>query len=187
WLAQYRESYLDSHISFDGRGCIWLSHNGTCTRCKAVEGIYWCTDCTGGAPYCQDCIIKVHLSLPLHTIQKWENNCFKKISLHSLGLRFQLGHLLGQTCSIPEAGHSNFFVIHHNSIHRVAIRYCGCVSAPPLHEQLLEIGWWPATAQEPQTAATIHVLQAFHVLNLCSHLTLTDFYQSLEELTDGTG
>ncbi|KAE9393383.1 hypothetical protein BT96DRAFT_959082 [Gymnopus androsaceus JB14] len=103
---------------------------------------------------------------------------FIKVSLHSLGLRYQLGHIPGEYCTAPKAGHTNFMVIDNDALHTVAIDYCEC---------LLEIGWWPSTAHEPQTVATFNALQRFHVINLRGHLSPTDYYRAIEELTDGTG
>ncbi|KAK7051669.1 hypothetical protein VNI00_004648 [Paramarasmius palmivorus] len=55
------------------------------------------------------------------------------------------------------------------------------------HHQLLEIGWWPASYKLPQTAATFEALRNFHILNLQGQLPPTDFYRSLEQITDGSG
>jgi CxC2 like cysteine cluster associated with KDZ transposases len=39
----------------------------------------------------------------------------------------------------------------------------------------------------PQTAATMEVLHAFHILNLQARVPPTEFYRSLERMTDGHG
>ena len=74
-----------------------------------------------------------------------------------------------------------------NGIHIVAIDFCGCVGAPSHHVQLLEVGWWPSTPLDPQTAATMSVLRLFHVTNLQGQVTPTDFYRTLEQLSTGDG
>ncbi|KIK59211.1 hypothetical protein GYMLUDRAFT_117917, partial [Collybiopsis luxurians FD-317 M1] len=158
-----------------------------CIECRTSNGVYRCKDCTGGFPHCQKCILCSHRSLPLHSIEKWDGSHFIQVSLHSLGLKYQLGHLPGEYCNHVTPAHTNFHVIHSNGIHEVSIAYCRCIGVPQHYKQLLEVGWWPATGQEPQTAATVNVLQCFHVLNLCGHISPTDFYQSLEEITNGTG
>jgi hypothetical protein len=76
-------------------------------------------------------------------------------------------------------------VIASNGIHRVNIDFCGCANAPNQHIQLLETRWCPSTPISPQTAATMEVLRTFHVLNLQSRVPPTDFYRSLERMTDG--
>ena len=53
--------------------------------------------------------------------------------------------------------------------------------------QLLEVGWWPSTPLEPQTAATMFLLRLFHVTNLAGQVTPTDFYRTLEQLSSGGG
>lgn len=52
-------------------------------------------------------------------------------------------------------------------------------------EQLLRIGWWPATPLDPQTVATFEVLRQFQIQNLQGNLTAYDFYRALELQTDG--
>lgn len=92
--------------------------------------------------------------------KKWDSlSCyFVKVSLRALGLRYQLGHIPGDYCSSPKAGHTNFMVINHDALHSVAIDYCECPGSLAHHAQLLELGWWPSTPQEPQTVATFNVL-----------------------------
>lgn len=78
-------------------------------------------------------------------------------------------------------------VIDSDALHRVSILYCGCDGSPNRYAQLLEIGWWPSTTFEPQTVATFNALRRFHAINLRGHLSPTDYYHAMEELTDGTG
>ncbi|KAJ8690141.1 hypothetical protein PTI98_011599 [Pleurotus ostreatus] len=52
---------------------------------------------------------------------------------------------------------------------------------------LLEVGWWPSSPLEPQTATTFPLLRLFHNLNLQGCLPATDFYRSLEQLHNGGG
>jgi hypothetical protein len=49
------------------------------------------------------------------------------------------------------------------------------------------VGWWPATNTEPQSAATIELLRFFRLLNLNGALAASEFYRSLEDLTDPEG
>jgi hypothetical protein len=118
--------------------------------------------------------------------KEWKQGYFHRQTLKSLGLRVQLGHSSG-LCSYRRPGHKNFIVVESNGIHTVNVDFCGCPGAPPHFEQLLDVGWWPATPLEPQSAATMSVLKAFHVLSLRGQIAPTDFYRSLEQLTSGTG
>jgi hypothetical protein len=44
------------------------------------------------------------------------------------------------------------------------------------NRQLLEVGWWPSTNTEPQSAATLDLLHLFQLLNLNGALSPTEFY-----------
>jgi hypothetical protein len=74
-----------------------------------------------------------------------------------------------------------------NGIHLVDISFCGCPRAPTHYDQLLEVGWWPSTPLEPQTAVTMALLRSFHILNLQGHISPTDFYHGLVQATSGDG
>lgn len=50
--------------------------------------------------------------------------------------------------------------------------------------QLLWVGWYPALLSKPETCATFQVLEEFHMLHLTSSLTMHDFVQALEHITD---
>jgi hypothetical protein len=74
-----------------------------------------------------------------------------------------------------------------NGIHLIDVSFCGCHGAPAHRNQLLEVGWWPSTPLEPQTAATMNVLRSFHIFNLQGQISPTDFYRGLEQMTCGNG
>jgi hypothetical protein len=78
-------------------------------------------------------------------------------------------------------------VLDNNVIHQVAIDFCGCINAPSKIDQLLNIGWVPATMKEPETCATLSVLCRFHTLNLQARVPAYDFYNTLEVLSNHTG
>ena len=109
------------------------------------------------------------------------------MSLKSLGLRFQLGHLNG-VCSLPQpAFNNNFVVIHTDGIHEVAIDYCGCQQSIPKTVQLLQARLFPSTVIDPKTAATFEVLDTFQMLSFTSKVSAYEFYQALARRTDNTG
>jgi CxC2 like cysteine cluster associated with KDZ transposases len=99
----------------------------------------------------------------------------------------QLGHIQGVKCPFRQRGHKEFIVLEINGLHDIALDFCGCVGAPTHYMQLIEVGWWPATPLEPQTAATMCVLRHFHITNLQGQITPTDFYRSLEQISSGDG
>ena len=80
-------------------------------------------------------------------------------------------------------------MIHKNGIHLVDISFCGCNHAVQYGDrvqQLLRYRLLPATTTDPQTASTFALLESAHVLSVQSKLSLYDFYQSIEILTDVT-
>jgi hypothetical protein len=117
------------------------------------------------------------------------------MTLDKLGLTIQLGHRPGTVCMNPKQFRSVFTVLSTNAIHQVKLRFCNCrYTDASEHErnldynrQLLEVGWWPSTNTEPQSAATIELLRLFRLLNLNGALAASEFYRSLEDLTDPEG
>ena len=125
----------------------------------------------------------VGLFLTVLSEQKWNDVYFEKVSLKSIGLRVQLGHI-NSSCILPVPGHQDFIVLHTNSLHYVAVDFCGCNEWIPHRQQLLRCEWFPATVYQPQTCATFRLLELFHVITLTGKLSAHEFYKSLEHLTD---
>jgi hypothetical protein len=200
WKEDFRQRYLDAILGLDGRGRESL-HCST-LGCGTSNPSFRCCDCFGMKLFCRPCILNLHKINPLHRIEvrdngilrsnllthlkEWKQGYFHRQTLKSLGLRVQLGHSSG-LCPFKWPGHKHFTVIDSNGLHTVNVDFCGCPQAPPHFEQLLDVGWWPSTPLEPQTAATMSVLKGFHVLSLQGQIASTDFYRSLEQLTSGTG
>jgi hypothetical protein len=118
--------------------------------------------------------------------QEWNGRCFERTSLRQLGLRIQFGHA---GCVRPRKN-DKFVVLDLGYIHVVAADFCGCereYSMGPARTQLLRRRWWPATHDNPKTAATFRVLDFFLVQTLQAKTTMYDFYTALEKLTDATG
>ncbi|KAF9488152.1 hypothetical protein BDN71DRAFT_1499587 [Pleurotus eryngii] len=185
WKLQYRQHYLDAALLLDGHG----RHNlQGCTSCQDPNPIYRCLDCHGYWMYYQKCIVEIHHSKPLHLLEKWtDNDFFEKCTLHDLGLRIQLGHPKTVSCPMVKRGHIDFVLIHTNGIHLVAVDFCGCPDKREHYDQILDVGWWPSSPLDPQTATMFQLLHLFHSLNLQGCIPATDFYRSLEQLNHGDG
>ncbi|KIM82772.1 hypothetical protein PILCRDRAFT_7683 [Piloderma croceum F 1598] len=181
WL-DYRDEYLDDLMCLEGRG----NYQQACAGCNAPFPNFRCKDCTLGALWCQACLVKRHSQSPLHIVEMWNGLFFQQSTLMALGLRVQLSHPPGRFCPTKEPGHKFFAVIDANGIHSIAVNFCRCVHVEH-RTQLLRIGWWPATPLEPQTCATMSVLQHVHLLNLQGNITGYSFYRALEYQTDNTG
>ncbi|KAF7375071.1 CxC2 domain-containing protein [Mycena sanguinolenta] len=82
---------------------------------------------------------------------------------------------------------SGFVVLHNNGIHVINLDFCSCPNSPTHVDQLLNIGWYPATHDSPATAATLSLLRRFHLLNLQARVAAYDFYNTLVVLGNGSG
>ncbi|KAJ7216212.1 hypothetical protein C8J57DRAFT_1440543 [Mycena rebaudengoi] len=190
WL-KYRANYLEEEMHKEGCGSCRLWEN--CSGCGTVEEVaYRCCDqeCHGWYLYCDSCMVQVHQALPLHWIEKWDGDHFKRMSLRSLGLVVQLGHAArAARCVRWEHGNTNFTVIHTNGIHRVVVDFCNCGELAGVEHwrQMMRVKWWPATPVDPQTCATDACLRQFQTLNCLSKISGYDYYQGLVLLTDNTG
>ncbi|KAG6823931.1 hypothetical protein H0H92_008575 [Tricholoma furcatifolium] len=65
WI-NYRDSYLDALLEFEGRGC----YSSKCIACGEEDPRYRCADCHGHEMYCKKCLIKYHEDKPLHIIME---------------------------------------------------------------------------------------------------------------------
>ncbi|KAJ7198757.1 hypothetical protein GGX14DRAFT_536593 [Mycena pura] len=153
--------------------------------CLETHPEFRCQDCFGSRLLCKKCIVTQHRDEPLHIVTKWEAGYFQQCSLVSIdpSLRFQLGHPPGEDCDF-RVGPRKLVVLDNNGIHELAVDFCGCIGAPSIVTQLLNIGWFPATVKEPETCATLSLLRRFHVLNLQGRVTAYDFYNALVALSD---
>ncbi|KAJ7194745.1 hypothetical protein GGX14DRAFT_537360 [Mycena pura] len=182
-----RNEILDGLVRREGRGP-WWSKGCMALDCLSIHAEYRCEDCFGGQLLCAKCMVEWHRDEPLHIIQKWDEGYFQPCTLSSIapGLRYQVGHPPGEECDFRD-GPKKFVVLDNNGIHRISIDFCGCLGAPSMIDQLINIGWFPATLKEPETCATLSLLRRFHTLNLQGRVPAYDFYSALEVLSDRAG
>lgn len=114
--------------------------------------------------------------------QEWRGTHFEKTTLQTLGLKVQLGHAIGESCTL--AASRELVVLHVNGLHKVNALFCHCKPGLEHRQQLMRFSWWPATTIDPGTCATMEVLRAFQALNLQGNMAAYDFYIALENLTD---
>ncbi|KAF7977149.1 hypothetical protein HWV62_4563 [Athelia sp. TMB] len=187
WLGE-REEFLLELLRRDGRG----DAGRHCPLCKKLgketEGNIRCIDCHGGQMLCQACVVLTHQHSPLHRIEKWNNNYFENTSLKKMGLTIQLGHPIGTSCTNPRPAPGDTFVILDiTAIHDVALAFCACSTARSDTVQLLRAGFYPATTQAPETAATINALEHFQLLTFESKTSAFEYHNTLARMTDNTG
>jgi hypothetical protein len=84
-----------------------------------------------------------------------------KTSDSTWGLQVNLGHTPTDPCPQPDASLEDFMIIYTTGVHVVHVNFCGCKDALSRHVQLLRMHWWPATALQLRTAATMEVLHTF--------------------------
>jgi hypothetical protein len=126
--------------------------------------------------------------LVLANFEHWNGVFFETVTLKSLGLRIQLGHRSGESCLNPRPAFGDgFVVIDVNGIHDVGLDFCDCEHAQARHVQILQFRWFPATVNNPKTAATRRVLKHFQILSFESKVSAFEFYHSLARETDNTG
>jgi len=132
-------------LQHDGLGS-FFSHT-SCSKCGEHDGVFKCKDCGDGSMLkCLNCTLGVHQMLPLHCVevsmpvtwcelvswlckQRWNGSFFKKATLQSLGLPYQLGHS-GEPCPCPQAGPKNFVIFDISGLHHLTINYCQCRNKP---------------------------------------------------------
>ncbi|KAF7367916.1 CxC2 domain-containing protein [Mycena sanguinolenta] len=164
-----------------------------CRVCRnpTVTPEFRCRECWGDDLLCRKCMVARHAENPLHQVQKWTGRVFESTTLKALGLRVQLGHRPRERCLEPKELHSHFVIIHHNGIQEVAIDCCDCaenrLAAGSPKEQLLRVGWFPATEDRPRTCATFAALDFFLISTHQAKTTMYDFYAMLERLTNNAG
>jgi hypothetical protein len=118
----------------------------------------------------------------------WNGLYFERVALKSLGLRIQLGHTIGENCLLPSpAFNDSFVVIDSHGIHEVGLDYCGCGKGGSMIQQLLRHRLYPATIQNPASAATFRVLHHFQLLNFESKCSVYEYIQALVRESDNTG
>lgn len=109
--------------------------------------------------------------------------------MKNLGLRVQLGHPPGEKCPLPKhTWGDDFVVIDVDAVHTLGLDYCACgASAKTEVDQLLERRLYPATVENPKTAASFRVLEMFELLQYESKISPFEVWKALSRLTDNTG
>jgi len=127
----------------------------------------------------------LHVAYTYIWFQRWNNIFFENTTLKDIGLRIQLGHRLGESCSNPAtATGDDFVIIDVNGVHKIGLDYCDCEKAQHRTTQLLRARLYPATPKSPNTAATFNVLEYFHLLTFESKASVFEFCHTLMRRTN---
>ena len=73
-----------------------------------------------------------------------------------------------------------------SGIHHIGVEFCCCHNAPSREEQLMALGLFPATFDNPQMAFTFNVLDNFLLDNLECKTTTSNYYSKLRRLTNSS-
>ncbi|TRM56317.1 hypothetical protein BD626DRAFT_575841 [Schizophyllum amplum] len=152
-------------------------------RPATISEIYCCWEC-GDFLECRTCCIERHRTMPLHVIQSWTGAYWKKVSLSSMGLVYQLGHG-GLPCVSPDPAVRTMVVLD-DIIHTLHYRYCSCRGLRSLNSvrQLLRNRWYPATVTDPETCVTFSGLDRFRLAAMHANVNVNNWLKALEERTD---
>ncbi|KAF6747228.1 hypothetical protein DFP72DRAFT_992589 [Ephemerocybe angulata] len=181
--------FLDELLRLD-----FLANGDACLSCSSLlqQGdmsvqMYRCRDCGIGGFWCRTCVISAHCLNPLHRIEVWNDLYWDRCSLKSLGLRLQLGHPPGELCENPRsAPNDDFVIIDSDSVHEVGLDFCNCEKTAPSIQQLLRARLFPATVQNPKSAATFRVLETFQMLSHTGKISAHEFMIAIQRRGDNT-
>ncbi|KAH9894841.1 hypothetical protein C8Q73DRAFT_645213, partial [Cubamyces lactineus] len=192
WLP-FREDFLDEVLGREGCDEPIEAEGGVlCAICCERQAQGRCRDCFRRRLSCEQCLVKQHVhDYPLHRIEMWTGETFRRSSLRDLGLVVQLGHNDGTECPSPSSHTRRIVVGDVTGVQAVTVRFCECLDGSNDFTrewaQLLRQGWFPATTLRPKTAFTFQLLDTFQELNFQGKTNLFDFWRTIERLTDNSG
>ncbi|KAJ3904464.1 hypothetical protein F5879DRAFT_922255 [Lentinula edodes] len=193
WHANHVEEYIHELLQHEGRG---PSPKPACPCGMAFDDqqpnlrSFRCTECFDSNLWCAECIVSNHEQNPLHIIQAWNGTFFESLELSSLGLVIHLGPHSATSPCWQAINHKPrpFTIIGVQRIHAASIKFCSCQKGSDLdRRQLLAAGLLPATTTHPQTAATFEFLNFFQILSFMSKASVSEYYQTLERVTNNIG
>ncbi|KAK7434020.1 hypothetical protein VKT23_020419 [Stygiomarasmius scandens] len=186
WTHTYVDEYLSELVRQDGRGyAIKQDICGCCSSASVLAVGYRCLDCMDSQMYCRACVVKKHNFLPFHKIEQWTGSFFLRTTLHDLGHVLQLGHQSGDICMCSSITPLiDMTVLDIGGVHRLRVQFCNCHQSASPFVQLLCARLFPATTEQPRTAATFRLLEHFQLLGFVSKVSAGEYYSTLERLSN---
>lgn len=80
-------------------------------------------------------------------------------------------------------GHLYAVVVDISGIHHLAVQYCRCPGHKPDDEQMLDLGFFPASFKRPKTFFSFRALDNFRLDNLESKTSAYQYYAKLRRVT----
>jgi hypothetical protein len=183
WILQ-RDQYLFELLCMEG-----LPDEGKCGSCGTrVEHAFRCRDCFCRKVLCQSCCLEDHRRHPFHSIEEWNGVSFTQTTLFDQGFIFHVGHG-GDCCTTTgedDAEGTNMVIVDRGGVHKHRVQWCTCQNSPEKHIMLLQMGLYPATITNPQTAFTFQALDYFHIDSMECRTSASNFYSKLRRLTNYT-
>ncbi|KAL1739935.1 hypothetical protein HDZ31DRAFT_48503, partial [Schizophyllum fasciatum] len=201
WQSFSQQTFLDEMMWGEGlrdgltnprcTTCLDMLQTADPTRTTAphpgyTDRLFCCWEC-GDFSECLDCCLERHQCMPLHVIEEWTGEYWKKVPLASLGFVYQLGHG-GRPCARPQPAVRSMTVLD-RGIHTVCLRFCGCRLGPTTEHavQLLRNRWYPATATNPETCATFAILDWFRLASVHANVNTHGLIKVMEMTSDPLG
>ncbi|KAK7050383.1 CxC2 domain-containing protein, partial [Favolaschia claudopus] len=185
---EHIDVFLDELIRHDApyAGRRW----DNCSLCETPfagnASRFRCLAC-GAFVQCRECLVARHATFPLHSPEEWNGSFWARTELGKLGCIYQLGHG-GLRCPHAAPMVREMVVLDFPRIHTVCFRYCACDESDRVNnlQQLLRMGWYPASTTDPRSCATFDTLATFRLLNVSSNVNVQDFIKCMEKRTDAT-
>jgi len=85
-----------------------------------------------------------------------------------------------------ENGSPIMIIVDTSGIHHIGVQYCHCPNAQSWDIQLMSLGFFPATFDNPQTAFLFQVLDDFLLDNLECKTTASNYYSKLRRIMNSS-
>ncbi|KAI0643900.1 hypothetical protein C8Q79DRAFT_915041 [Trametes meyenii] len=166
-----------------------------------------CCDCFGRAHFCLPCLHQYHRLSPFHRLLRW-NTAFRiweKVTMVDMGLVLHGGHG-GTACPHKLCKPCQFVMVHGWGVLKIKVSFCECARVAQAqtrlacpddnmfqggtkydHDealQLINMGLYPASWEEPRTAFTQDVIRASSLLTAQGGLSTQDFYTFIQCTTN---
>ncbi|TRM67304.1 hypothetical protein BD626DRAFT_394088, partial [Schizophyllum amplum] len=180
----------------------------SCAHCNKEPGTFVCDTCITHRRHCGNCLVDRHASLPFHHVREDVGLFLKRADLGELGLMLWLGHD-GKPCPktleaarakdwVDESsrtygshavarGGSVLTMVDAEGVFRRTVQWCSCSpedATSAKEVQLLDIGLYPATSDNPQTAFTLSALEDYTLSQFESRTSAQNYMLKLSRKTD---
>ncbi|KAI0656991.1 hypothetical protein C8Q70DRAFT_1046552 [Cubamyces menziesii] len=168
---------------------------GTARANNTITCRWRCLDCLGRAHFCGACVSKYHRLNPFHRLLRWNPGLgyWEKRAMADHGHVLCYGHGK-QMCPERTSPPRELVIVHAGGVTQIKLAFCECKRAA-LRQlaakydreealQLIDMGLYPGSWQQPRTAFTQDVLRSANLLTLQGGISTQDFYTYLKRTTN---